>query len=1262
MIRSRYLRALFLCVSILTLLIYRGDNPRALSGNVVISQVYGGGGNSGATITNDFIELFNRGTSSVNLTGMSVQYTSSAGTSWAVTALTSVTLAPGQYYLVQESQGAGGTQPLPTPDAIGTIAMSATAGKVALVASTTALAGSCPAGVIDLVGFGGANCFEGSGPTATLSNTTAAARKASGCTETDDNAGDFAVGAPNPRNTTTTAASCGASSTNPSGTIVAAPTSLAIGQIITLTVTVTPGTNPSSTGLGVTGNLGSIGLGTPSFTDQGGNTFTFTGTIPSGVTGGAKSVTATVTDGQGRSSNTPAISVTILAPTSPSGSGSATPSTVAAGGTTQLSVTVSPGANPASTGLSVIGDLTLIGGSNAQVFQSSGGNTFSFAATVDPGTAAGTKVLPVTITDAQGRTGTLRISLKVVALANSTIVISQLYGGGGNTGATYQNDFVQLYNRGTTTVDLSGWSLQYGAATQTIWSGRQPLGGTIAPGQYYLIALASGGAVGAALPAANVSGDINMSATTGKVALVDNYQFLSGACPVGDTHVMDFVGYGSTANCHEGTANAPAPSNTTAIFRNGAGFIDTDDNASDFTAGAPAPLQTAPIVELGPQVLTTDPGINATTAPRDATIEITFTEPVDVHGAWFDIMCTSTGAHSSVTTAANGKDQYITPNDSFAPGETCTVKIFKEQVTDQDTDDSAPNTDTLPADYSWSFSIATGAAPPYTPDVHLTMGNPSGAVADVSQPNNYLMSKPEYALSYNRDLGRPNWVSWHLTPEWFGTLARVDTFRPDPAVPPDWYRVQSFDFQFSGFDRGHMTPNADRDKETSIPINQATYLMSNMVAQAPDNNQGPWANLENYLRSILGPASAPTSEIYIVSGPAGTGGVGSNGSFTTLAGGHVTVPAYTWKVALVLPFGSDDLSRVTCATRTIAVVMPNIQGIRTNDTSDWKTYLTTVDAVETLTGYDFFSTVPQKIQNCIQAGINGVNPEAQEISFAPIGVHHYGDADFAADATASSGLPVTLAVVSGPAAIVNGLIHLTGVGSVTIRATQAGNQDFAKAVPVEQSFDVAKGTPVFSALNAPTIELGSATVTISGNLALGKFIPTGSVAVSVGSSTVNATIGANGGFSANLPASALTVAGSPYTVSLAYAGDANFDGAAANSSVRVVDTVAPVIGGVGATPSNLDVPNHTMVDVTIFYTVTDLASTTCSLSVSSNESVNGVGDGSTSIDWHLIDSRHVQLRAERSGMGGGRIYTIAIRCSDASANSSTSSATVTVPR
>ena len=241
------------------------------------------------------------------------------------------------------------------------------------------------------------------------------------------------------------------------------------------------------------------------------------------------------------------------------------------------------------------------------------------------------------------------------------------------------------------------------------------------------------------------------------------------------------------------------------------------------------------------------------------------------------------------------------------------------------------------------------------------------AAASLGSPANFLMDKPEFTISYNRDKGAPNWVSWHLTDEWIGSLTRVDTFRPDPGVPDTWYRVQAFDFAGAGFDRGHMTPNADRDKETSIPINQATFLMSNMVAQAPDNNQGPWADLEAYLRTLL-----PGDEVYIVSGPFGVGGTGSAGPATTIANGHVTVPAQTWKVALVLPKASgNDISRVDCSTRTIAVIMPNIQGIRNND---WTTYLTTVDAVEALTGYDFFQNLPDPYERCVEAGTNGVNP------------------------------------------------------------------------------------------------------------------------------------------------------------------------------------------------------------------------------------------------------------------------------------------------
>jgi predicted extracellular nuclease len=289
---------------------------QAVSPDIVISQVYGGGGNSGATYKNDFIELFNRGTTTVSLSGWSVQYASSSGTSWSKTNLTSFSLAPGQYYLIQEAAGAGGTVSLPTPDATGTIAMSATGAKVALVNNQTLLTGSgCPfaATVVDFVGYDGANCSETS-PTPTLSNTTAALRKAGGATDTDNNAGDFDIGTPTPHN----------SSTNPFGYGVATPSTPFPGASTLLTVVVIPGYLPPSTGLTVSCNLSAIGgSATQVFYDDGtngdvaagDNTFSYSTTVADNTTSGAKSLPCTISDTQARSASlTIGLSVGVLLP------------------------------------------------------------------------------------------------------------------------------------------------------------------------------------------------------------------------------------------------------------------------------------------------------------------------------------------------------------------------------------------------------------------------------------------------------------------------------------------------------------------------------------------------------------------------------------------------------------------------------------------------------------------------------------------------------------------------------------------------------------------------------------------------------------------------------------------------------------------------------------------------------------------------------------------------------------------------------------
>ncbi|HEX9550414.1 MAG TPA: ExeM/NucH family extracellular endonuclease, partial [Candidatus Limnocylindrales bacterium] len=218
-VASRVLIAVMAALMATGSLSLRPAPVQAVSPNVVISQVYGGGGNSGATYTHDFIELFNRGTAAVSLAGWSLQYASATGSgnfganAGQLTELPSVSLAAGQYLLVQEAQGAGGTTALPTPDVVdgSPISMAAGSGKVALVSSAVTLGcngGSTPCSptqsalIVDLVGYGSANFFEGAAAPA-LSNTTAALRSNAGCTDTDDNAADFTVGTPAPRNTAT---------------------------------------------------------------------------------------------------------------------------------------------------------------------------------------------------------------------------------------------------------------------------------------------------------------------------------------------------------------------------------------------------------------------------------------------------------------------------------------------------------------------------------------------------------------------------------------------------------------------------------------------------------------------------------------------------------------------------------------------------------------------------------------------------------------------------------------------------------------------------------------------------------------------------------------------------------------------------------------------------------------------------------------------------------------------------------------------------
>jgi len=246
-------------------------------------------------------------------------------------------------------------------------------------------------------------------------------------------------------------------------------------------------------------------------------------------------------------------------------------------------------------------------------------------------------------------------------------------------------------------------------------------------------------------------------------------------------------------------------------------------------------------------------------------------------------------------------------------------------------------------------------------DDNMALGNPSGATSDPTNTTNYLLVHPQFTIGYNANRGTPTWVSWHLNSAWMGSAPRQDDFRPDLALPRGFYQVTPRSYSGSGFDKGHNCPSADRT--TDLDDNSATFLMTNMIPQAPNNNQRTWSGLEEYGRQLV----KEGMEIYVLMGSYGKGGTGANGLALTLDNGHVTVPKRVWKVLVVLPEGSNDLQRVAAGqARIIAVDTPNDNSI----SPDWRQYRVSVDAIEAATGLDLLSKLPPDAQTRLQAKVD----------------------------------------------------------------------------------------------------------------------------------------------------------------------------------------------------------------------------------------------------------------------------------------------------
>ncbi|MFL6208782.1 MAG: DNA/RNA non-specific endonuclease [Pyrinomonadaceae bacterium] len=597
-------------------------------------------------------------------------------------------------------------------------------------------------------------------------------------------------------------------------------------------------------------------------------------------------------------------------------------------------------------------------------------------------------------------------------------------GAGALTGAT--NEFVELYNQTDATVDASGWAIvtsDNGATAKYT----APIGSLIPARGHLLVTGAGYGLAAAAASDGSLSADIPDGAG---VALFNNSaSFTTGT-------ELDAVGFSGVANntFRAGAGLAPTAGVSTdgeySFARKLVSGVPqvTGDNAADFifvatdggnydglqaVLGAPSPENRNSPVQRNAQLKASliDPQQASTAAPnriRDFTpvtngpsgtlvIRRKFTNKTGapVTTLRFRIVdITTLGSPNSGPTQADlraltsadvsvmltdGSSVLVKgltldepPTQSIGGGLHSTLSAGSITLAAPLAVNAAVNVQfVLGVQHAGSFRFLVNveAPPPAIPvstSEHLTMGNPSGAVTDENLPFNYLLDKPQYAVSYHRDRGIPNWVSWHLDPTWTnGTGTRQDDFRNDPSLPAGWYQVQSTDYSGSGFDRGHHCPSADRLRSNAD--NSATFFMTNMMPQAPDNNQGPWEVLESYSRTLVNAGN----ELYIIAGGVGQGGTGSNGGVTqTVANGHVVVPAFTWKVIIVLPQGTDDVSRVTTQTRTIAIIMPNTQGIRTNT---WQQYIVSVDQVEALTGYDFFSNVPADIQAVIESRVDSGN-------------------------------------------------------------------------------------------------------------------------------------------------------------------------------------------------------------------------------------------------------------------------------------------------
>lgn len=528
-------------------------------------------------------------------------------------------------------------------------------------------------------------------------------------------------------------------------------------------------------------------------------------------------------------------------------------------------------------------------------------------------------------------------------LVSPHLVISQFQVG---SASSANDEFIEILNTSAAPIDLNGFRIVYRSQSGTsdvnfhVWTTSTVL----QPGQYYLIASTS--YTGGVTPNAtynNASCSCALSGTNGGLAI------RQGDANTGA--VIDAVGWGTGDNIlFEGTrTTAPGNGNSKARLQNGC--QDTDNNSADFQTLTPSAARNtstpaATCSGSGTNLFASLTASPATVTPPGNTLltatVIPATTPPST-GITVTVNLMNIDGPASQPLFDDGTNGDVTAGDnifSFLATVPTTVSGGTKQITGLAADAQGRTV---------NLNLNLNVNAPLPNENPLLFGNPSNATSNPANENNYLIERPAYTLSYNRSKGTPNWVAWRLDTSWIGS-ANNGSFSPDTSLPAGWYQVQPSDYSGSGYDRGHMCPSGDRTVNQTI--NDSTYLMTNIIPQLPANNQGPWVDFENYCRTLANQGN----EIYIISGPHGNAG--------TIAGGQVVIPQVTWKVVLILPNGNNDLQRITKATRAFGIIVPNQPPL--TQSTPWRTFRTTVDAVEYLTGYDFFSAIGKNMQEILE--------------------------------------------------------------------------------------------------------------------------------------------------------------------------------------------------------------------------------------------------------------------------------------------------------